>query len=368
MGIWPHRQASGDRVISVNCEQRDAAGVPEPGLSSERELRGLAACVRAYARPDAKRSSVQLAVTAGVFILLWLAMWLTLDHDLGYWLTLLLAVPTAGFLIRFFIIQHDCGHGSYFRSRRANNLLGRALGVLTLTPYDYWRRAHALHHATSGNLDRRGVGDIETKTVREYRALPRWQRTAYRLYRHPLVMFGIGPTYVFILKHRLPFDLPLLHRGLWVSILATNLAIAGLFALLAMIVGPLELLMIQLPITLMAASIGVWMFFVQHQYEDAYWRPEADWSFYQAGLSGSSHYILPRPLQWLTASIGLHHIHHLCSRVPNYRLQECLEQVPGLEQARRLTLIDSLKCARLALWDEERGRMVGFRETKRNEA
>lgn len=312
------------------------------------------------------RSIAQLLTTAVAFALLWLGMWLSLGH--GYWLTLLLAVPAAGLLVRFFVIQHDCGHGSLFRSRRANDLVGRVLGVITLTPYDYWRRAHAIHHATSGNLDRRGVGDVQTLTVREYRALSKWRRSAYRLYRHPLVLFGLGPSYLFVLKHRLPLDLPLRQNGNWVSILATNIAIVGLGAALVICVGPLELMKIHLPVILLASSIGVWLFFVQHQFEASYWRREADWDFHQAALQGSSYYVLPRILQWFTASIGLHHIHHLCSRVPNYRLQECLDAIPELKQGRRLTFISSLRCARLTLWDEEAGKMVGFRAAKADRA
>jgi omega-6 fatty acid desaturase (delta-12 desaturase) len=303
---------------------------------------------------------LQLSVTAAAFVLIWLGMWVSLGH--GYWITLLLAVPAAGLLLRLFVIQHDCGHGSLFRSRRANDLTGRIIGVLTLTPYDYWRRTHAAHHASSGNLDRRGIGDITTLTVREYLGLSRWRRFAYRLYRHPLVLFGIGPTYLFILKHRLPLDMPLVRSGLWRNLLATNVAIVASTVGLALLVGPLALLKLHLPIVLLASSAGIWLFYVQHQFADSYWRRDGKWNFHQAALQGSSYYSLPRPLQWLTANIGLHHIHHLCSRIPNYRLQECLDENPELREARRLTLAESLRCARLALWNEETGRMVRFRD------
>ena len=313
--------------------------------------------MQAYAQPDVRRSVAQLLVTGSALALLWLGMWVSLGH--GYWITLLLAVPAAGFLVRLFIIQHDCGHGSLFRSRLANDLTGRILGVFTLTPYDYWRRTHAAHHATSGNLDRRGVGDISTLTVREYLALPRWRRVAYRLYRHPLVLFGIGPIYLFILKHRLPLDMPL-RSGVWRNLFATNVGIAALIAVLAMLVGPLALLKLHLPIVLLAASAGIWLFHVQHQFEESYWQQDQTWNFHQAALQGSSYYRLPRLLQWLTASIGLHHIHHLCSRIPNYRLQECLDENPELHQVRRLTLLQSLRCARLSLWSEDAGRMIRF--------
>jgi omega-6 fatty acid desaturase (delta-12 desaturase) len=321
--------------------------------------------LQAYAQPDACRSIGQLLVTGSALALLWLGMWVSLGH--GYWITLVLAVPAAGFLVRLFIIQHDCGHGSLFRSRRANDLTGRILGIFTLTPYDYWRRTHAAHHATSGNLDRRGVGDISTLTVREYLALSRWRRVAYRLYRHPLVLFGIGPIYLFILKHRLPLDMPL-RSGVWRNLFATNAGIVVLMAVLALLVGPLALLKLHLPIVLLAASAGIWLFHVQHQFEEAYWQHDPTWSFQQAALQGSSYYHLPRLLQWLTAHIGLHHIHHLCSRIPNYRLQECLEENPELHHVRRLTLLQSLRCARLSLWCEEAGRMIGFRDLRKMRA
>ncbi|MCG8358143.1 MAG: fatty acid desaturase [Kiloniellales bacterium] len=323
----------------------------------------MAARLKAYALPSSRRSLGQLLVTASSFAALWLGMWVSLD--LSYWVTLLLAVPAAGFLVRFFIIQHDCGHRSYFRSRWANDLVGRALGVLTLTPYDYWRKAHAVHHATSGNLDRRGIGDINTLTVGEYRALSGWRRLLYRLYRNPLVLFGVGPTYLFVLKHRFPLDLPLFQRRLWVSVLVTNVAIIALSVAMAMAVGVVDFVKVQLPVVLLASSIGVWLFFVQHQFDGTYWRREGTWNFHRSAFEGSSYYRLPRLLQWFTASIGLHHVHHLCSKVPNYRLKECLERIPELSQVRRITLLESLRCARLSLWDEERGAMVSFGDLKR---
>ena len=334
-----------------------------PGSPTPAEARGLAAKLKAFAQPDRKQSIAQLATTGLAFLALWIGMWFAVEH--AYWLTLLLSVPAAVFLVRLFVIQHDCGHGSFFRSTLANNIAGRILGVVTLTPYDYWRRAHASHHATSGNLGRRGIGDIHTLTVAEYDALGRWGRFAYRFYRHPLVLFGLGPTYLFVLKHRLPVDLPWSRREMWLSVFATNLAIAGAFTALILAIGPVGLMKIQGPVILLASALGVWMFFVQHQFEDAHWRRDGEWNVHLASLEGSSHYVLPRVLRWLTASIGLHHVHHLCSRIPNYRLQDCVDQLPELAQARRLTLWQSLGCARLALWDEERDRMVRFRDLPR---
>ncbi len=309
------------------------------------------------------RSTIQLAVTSGVFVGLWIGMWLA--HDYAYWITLLLAMPAAGFLVRLFIIQHDCGHRSYFRSRRANDVVGRAISVITLTPYDYWRRAHAEHHASSGNLDSRGIGDINTLTAAEYRALPGWRRLVYRLYRHPLVLFGIGPVYLFVIKHRLPRDLPLIRTGLWRSIMVTNLAIAAAVAGLALLIGPVAMIKVHLPLVMLGSAIGVWLFFIQHQFEDTYWRRAGQWDFVQAALCGSSYYLLPNILQWMTGHIGLHHIHHLSSKVPNYRLRECLDEIPSLGDVRPLTLLSSLKCARLALWDENRQKLIGFRDAVR---
>jgi len=323
------------------------------------EARSLAAKLRTFTLPDRKRSIAQLLITGAAFCALWLGMWLFAEH--AYWLTLLLAIPAAAFLVRLFVIQHDCGHGSFFKSVLANNVAGRILGVITLTPYDYWRRTHALHHATSGNLDRRGIGDINTLTVAEYRGFSRWGRFAYRFYRHPIVLFGLGPAYVFVLKHRLPLDLPLARREMWLSVLATNLAIAASMTALMLAIGPIGLLKIQAPMILMASSLGVWMFFVQHQFEPAHWQRDGEWNVQVAALQGSSYYALPRVLRWLTASIGLHHVHHLCSRIPNYRLQDCVVQIPELApHAHRLTLRESFHCARLALWDEQHGRMIRF--------
>jgi omega-6 fatty acid desaturase (delta-12 desaturase) len=306
------------------------------------------------------RSITQLLVTAVAFVALWLGMWLSLDH--GYWITLLLALPAAGFLVRLFIIQHDCGHGSYFRSRRANDIVGRVLGVITLTPYDYWKRAHATHHAMSGNLDGRGVSDIDTLTVKEYRALTRWRRLVYRLFRHPLVLFGLGPGYLFVITHRLPLELPLLRTGLWRGVMATNVAITGLLVALAVLIGPIALTMIHLPLVLLGSATGVWMFFVQHQFEDTYWERGENWDFVQAALRGSSYYRLPGVLQWMTGHIGLHHVHHLSSKVPNYRLQECLDRIPELKCVQPITMLGSLGCARLALWDEDSRKLISFRD------
>ena len=287
--------------------------------------------------------------------------------DVSYWLTLVLLFPTAGFLMRLFMIQHDCGHGSFFGSRVARDGLGFCIGVLTLVPYDYWRKTHAYHHANSGNLDFRGFGDIDTKTVREYEALSPVRRFAYRLYRHPLVLFLIGPAFHFLIKHRYPWDIPRDWTQAWRSVWRTNAAIGAILVTMALTIGMQRFLLVQIPLTLATCSLGVWLFYVQHQYEDTYWHRKENWDYYDAALQGSSYLVLPKPLQWLTANIGLHHVHHLSSRIPNYRLQECMEAHSELQGVTRVTLWGSLRLARLSLWDEEGDRLIGFRELRRRE-
>jgi omega-6 fatty acid desaturase (delta-12 desaturase) len=313
-----------------------------------------------YWGPDARRSVMQL-ITSGVpLAVLWYAMLRSLE--VSYVLTLLLALPAAGFTIRLFIIQHDCGHGSFFHSRRARDWTGFAIGVVTLIPYQYWRKTHAYHHAHSGDLDFRGFGDVDTLTVAEYRALPRVRRLQYRLYRHPLVLLGLGPAFQFIVKHRYPWDIPRDWKHAWRSVWWTNAAIAALALVLGLAVGWQRFLMVQLPITLLSGSIGVWLFYVQHQYEDTYWHRHEDWDFFDAALEGSSHLVLPRPLQWITGNIGIHHVHHLSSRIPNYRLQECMDANPALQRATRITLRDAWRLMHLTLWDDEARQLVRFRD------
>ena len=315
-----------------------------------------------YRQPSNARSIVEIGITVVPLVALWVLIWATLD--LGYWLSLLLAVPAAGFLVRLFMIQHDCGHGGFFRHRLANDWVGRVIGVLTLTPYDFWRRTHAQHHATSGNLDHRGMGDIDTLTVSEYRARSAWGRLYYRLYRHPIVMFGIGPAYLFVVQHRLPVGLMRDGWQPWLSTMATNLGIAVIAATLIWFIGLSAFLLVHVPIMLLAASIGVWLFYVQHQFETTQWDPDRQWNQHEAALHGSSHYDLPGVLRWFTANIGMHHAHHLCSRVPYYRLPRALRDHPELRGISRLTLLQSVQCVRLVLWDEKQRRLVSFRESR----
>ncbi len=297
------------------------------------------------------------------FLLLWYATYRSLE--VGFWLTLILAVPTAGFLMRLFMIQHDCGHGSFFTSKRAADLVGFWIGVLTLTPYQYWRRTHAYHHAHSGDLDFRTFGEIITLTVDEYRQLHWLKKLHYRVYRNPLVLFGPGAAFHFLVKHRYPWDIPKTWKQAWASVWKTNLALVAVAALMMALIGWKAFLLVQLPITLAACAMGVWLFYVQHQFEDTYWHDHDHWDFFEAGLQGSSYLDLPRPLQWLTASIGIHHIHHIAAKIPNYKLQQCLDDNPELQRVTRITLRETLGCIRLTLWDPESQKLIRFKDLRR---
>jgi omega-6 fatty acid desaturase (delta-12 desaturase) len=320
----------------------------------------LARKLAPFTKPNTRQSLIEIALTVVPFAGLWVAAYLALD--VGYWLTLLIAIPASAFVVRLFLIQHDCGHGAFFENKAVNDWVGRLLGILTLTPYDIWRRAHAIHHSSSGNLDRRGIGDLNTLTIAEYKALSPLLKFKYRLYRNPIVMFLIGPAYLFLLEHRLPMRH--VRKGLmpWLSAMGTNAGIAVFAALLIWAVGWQAFLMVHLPMVIFAASIGVWLFYVQHQFEDTYWAHSDEWSLKKAALAGSSHYDLPQPIRWLTANIGIHHVHHLMSAIPFYRLPEVLKAHPELVEMGRITFGESISAVKLKLWDEERRRLVSFRE------
>ena len=310
-----------------------------------------------YRSPSRRSAVIQLLNTAVPFVVLWYLMVRSLS--VSYWLTLLLAVAEAFMYARLFIIQHDCGHGSFLRSRRAMDVIGSLLGVVTLFPYAYWRRTHALHHATSGKLDQREFGDISTLTVREYLALSPWKRLTYRLYRHPLVLLGVGPTYQFVFKHRFPWDIPRSWKREWASVFATNFGIAASVWALSAAFGWRSFLLVHGTMMLIAGALGVFLFYVQHQFERTYWDQGDEWDPTRAAVDGSSYFDMPAWLHWCTGNIGFHHIHHLASQIPNYRLARCFRENPALPAA-RLTIRDSVRCLRLRLWDEDRRTMVGF--------
>lgn len=324
----------------------------------QNKIKEFAAHCAQYRRPNAWRASRQIATTALPFLALSIGMYASLDYS--YWLTFLLAIPAAGCALRFFIIQHDCGHGSFFASKRANDVTGRMLSLFTITPYAYWRRLHALHHASSSNLDRRGFGDINTLTVEEYRALPRLKRIAYRIYRNPAFLLVIGGPIHFLLLQRLPLTLKRPAWEMWSSVMSHNLVIVAFYGTLLALLGLEHFTVLVLPILVIAAAMGVWLFYVQHQFENTSWERNENWDRNTGALLGSSYYDLPAILQWFTGNIGLHHVHHLCSHIPNYRLQECLDALPELKSINRMTILQSLKTAPLALWDDKSRKLVSF--------
>lgn len=328
--------------------------------------RRLAYALRPFSKARTSRSLWELAATLAPFAAVVLGMLFALSS--GYAIALVL-LPLAGLLLlRAFIIQHDCGHGAFFAKRAGNDWVGRALGVLTFTPYDCWRRSHTLHHANTGNLDARGFGDVDTLTVREFQSAGRWQRLFYRAYRHPVVLLGIGPAYLFLLRHRLPVGLMKQGSQYWVSAIATNLATAGVLAVLMALFGIGNTLLVVIPTILIAASVGVWLFYIQHQFEHAHWDKRKDWEFHEAALNGSSHLDLPQPLRWFTGNIGMHHVHHLASRIPFYRLPKVLAAHPELHSLNRFTFTQTLRPLFLTLWDEDQRRLVSFREAARASA
>lgn len=333
-----------------------ASKIPIPDIDAQPWLKILSR----YRQPDRRRSVIELGLSIVPFLALWIGALVSAQY--GFWLGLVLIAPAAGFLMRLFMIQHDCGHGAFFAHRMADDWIGRTLGVLTLTPYDYWRGAHATHHASAGNLDERGVGDIETMTVAEYRAASWAGKLRYRLYRHPFVMFVIGPVYIFVFKHRWPFETFRVAGIPWRSTMLTNLAVLAVCAALIWLFGVGPFLTVHLGIAVLAGGAGIWLFYVQHQFEDTHWAEGKDWNFQEAALHGSSNYVLPWPLPWLTGNIGIHHVHHLASRIPFYRLPEVVRDHPVLAETGRITLRESLACVKLTLWDEDKKRLVSIRE------
>ncbi|MCZ6617253.1 MAG: fatty acid desaturase [Gammaproteobacteria bacterium] len=312
--------------------------------------------VAKYEKPNLGRSLGQIASTMIPYFAILCVMYLTLE--VSYWITLALAFPAAGFLTRNFIICHDCGHGSFFKSKKANRILGFVSGVLTFLPSYYWSHEHAKHHAAAGDLDRRGHGDIWTLTVQEYLALSRGKRIWYRLYRNPFFLFGVAPIFVFLVNYRY-WRRGDTARDRW-STIRTNLALVAIVIVASLTIGIKAYVMIQVPIMIVAGAFGVWLFYVQHQFENTYWERHENWNYVQHALKGSSFYKLPGIFQWFSGNIGFHHVHHLSPRIPNYYLQKCHESHPMFQEVKHVTLWSSMKCLGYRMWDEERKKLVGF--------
>jgi omega-6 fatty acid desaturase (delta-12 desaturase) len=329
-----------------------STNIDEPGKAEPIRWQPI---VARYAKPDMRRSLVMLANTLIPYFLLWgLMIW---SIRISYWITLALAIPAAGFLMRTFIIFHDCGHGSYFKSKKANDLVGSITGFLNFTPYYRWKHDHAIHHATAGDLDRRGVGDVFTMTVREYLSAPWWKKAGYRIMRNPFFLFGVAPLSVFLITQRIP--VPWQGKRERASIWWTNFALLAEIVLLCWLLGWKTFLMIQLPVIWISSTVGIWLFYVQHNFIPSYWERHENWEFVKAGLQGSSFYKLPRIMQWFSGNIGFHHIHHLSPKIPNYNLPKCHEE-NSLFQVKPLTIRASLRSISIRLYDEEREMMVGW--------
>jgi len=316
--------------------------------------------VARYQRPSLGRALWQIVNTLVPYGVLWYLMYLSLS--VSYWLTLPLAALAGAFLVRIFIIFHDCGHGSFFKSPLANDVVGFIAGMLTFTPYYHWRWEHAIHHASAGDLDRRGSGDIWTLTVQEYLESSRWRRFAYRLARNPIVLFIIAPLFLFVVRERFPSAKAKKrdrHSVYWM-----NLALACMVVGLSVVFGIKAYVLIQLTAMMVAGSAGVWLFYVQHQFEGVYWERGDDWDYTAAGLQGSSFYKLPRILQWFSGNIGYHHIHHLSPRIPNYNLEKCHKADPLFQKVKPVTLFSSMKSFTFRLWDEQRKKLVGYRHLR----
>ena len=318
------------------------------------------AIVLKYQDPSVWRALWQIINTVVPYGVLWYLMYLCLA--VSWWLVVPLAILAGGFLVRVFIIFHDCGHGSYFKSRAANDAVGFITGILTFTPYYHWRWEHAIHHASAGDLDKRGTGDVWTMTVQEYLESSRWKKFAYRLARNPFILFVVAPLGLFLVRQRFPS--PKASQRERHSVYAMNVAILAMAAGLSWLLGIKAYLIIQLIILMVAGGAGVWMFYVQHQFEDVYWERGEDWSYVAAALKGSSFYKLPRILQWFSGNIGFHHIHHLSPRIPNYNLEKCHQADPLFQQVKPITLFSSLKSATYRLWDEKNKKLVGYRQLR----
>lgn len=332
----------------------------QPVQKSEPDVAVWKKIVAEYQKPSFGRALWQMVNTLGPYCVLWYLMYVSVA--VSWWLTVPLAILAGGFMVRVFIIFHDCGHGSFFKSEKANHALGFITGVLTFTPYFQWRGEHAAHHATSGDLDRRGVGDIWTLTVLEYLEASRWKRFAYRLARNPVVLFVLAPLFVFLIKHRIPQSWA--NRREHHSVYWTNLAVLAMAAGLTWMFGLKAYVLIQLIVLTVAGAAGFWLFYVQHQFEDVYWERKIGWDYTTAALQGSSFYKLPKVLQWFSGNIGFHHIHHLSPRIPNYNLERCHRAHRLFQSVKPVTLFSSFKSLTFRLWDEQRRKLVGYRHLR----
>jgi len=311
-----------------------------------------------YNRPDKLKSWWQVINSVGPYILLWVLMIKTID--ISYWLTLLLSVFAAGFMVRIFIIFHDCGHGSFFKSQRMNKIIGIITGLIVFTPYHKWHHDHKIHHQTVGNLDKRGIGDVNTLTVEEYSGLTKWKKFAYRFYRNPFFLFGVAPILLFTIQHRFTKSYMSLREKIYVHL--TTLALIAIIATVVMLIGWQTFLLIQLPILYIATVHGVWLFYVQHQYRDVLWEGEESWDYKTTALHGSSWFKLPPVLNWFTGNIGYHHIHHLSPRVPNYNLKRCHYENTLFHSVKPITFISAFESLLLRLYDAKKKRMIRFSE------
>ena len=330
---------------------------PRQALPSVQEWRKI---VGPHTKPSTPRATWQIVNSIGSYLALWVVMYFTLA--ISYWLTFGLALLAGAILVRVFIIFHDCGHSSFLKSKRANNTIGFISGVLTFTPYSHWTWEHSIHHSAAGDLDRRGTGDVWTMTVDEYLSSSRWKRFVYRMVRNPFILFIFAPLFLFLIRER--FSTSGSKRRDRNSVWFTNLAIGLLAAALISIYGFIPYLLIQLTTITVAAVSGVWLFYVQHQFEGVYWEREDDWDFTAAALEGSSFYKLPKVLQWFSGNIGYHHIHHLSSRIPNYNLERCHNSHEIFQSIEPLTLWKGFKSLSFRLWDEEERKLVGFKHLK----
>jgi omega-6 fatty acid desaturase (delta-12 desaturase) len=331
------------------------------GPKASPDVAAWKAIVTKHQAPNVWSATWQLVNTIGSYVAVWVLIYLSLD--VSWWLTIPLALLASGLQVRTFIIFHDCGHGSFFASRFANDFWGFVTGLLTFTPYYHWRGEHAVHHGSAGDLDRRGIGDVWTMTVQEYLEASVWKRFAYRLARNPIVLFGIAPLVLFLIVQRFPGAAASQRerRSVWWM----NGAILAYVVVMGVIFGVLPFLVIQLTVMVVAGCAGVWLFYLQHQFEDAYWERGADWDYTDAALRGSSYFKLPKVLQWFSGNIGFHHIHHLSPRIPNYNLQRCHDSDPMFQSVRPMTLLGGLKTLGLRLWDESSKKLVGFRHLKK---